>query len=92
MVLSPELRELVSASISSAPTMLQNSSSLCHSRLVRANRDASNGEYGANLPIAARAQQAFKAGAGSSVPRDSEIIIDDIDVLVLPTQCPRMLD
>src|SRR5258708_16485089 len=39
-----------------------------------------NAEYGANLPIAEHAQQAFKSGAACSVPRNSEIVIDDIDV------------
>src|SRR5258708_9679954 len=49
-----------------------------------------NAEDGADLPIAQRAQQAFKAGAVCSGSRDPEVVIDDIDVL--PAQRPCTID
>src|SRR5439155_5044520 len=49
-----------------------------------------NAEHGADLPIAQRAQQAFKAGATCSASRDSEIVIDYVDVL--PAQRAHTID
>src|ERR1035437_1179764 len=49
-----------------------------------------NAEDGAHLPIAKRAQQAFKAGAVCSRSRNPQIVIDNIDVL--PAQRARMID
>src|ERR1039457_27671 len=49
-----------------------------------------NAENGAHLPIAERAQQAFKAGAVCSRSRNPEIVIDYIDVL--PAQRACMID
>ena len=49
-----------------------------------------NAEHGADLPIAQRAQQAFKAGAPCSASRDSEIVVDYVDVL--PAQRARTID
>src|SRR5437660_3194226 len=46
-----------------------------------------NAEHGADLPIAQRAQQAFKAGTARSATRDSEIVIDYIDVLPAQRAC-----
>src|SRR5207244_1073781 len=49
-----------------------------------------NAAHGADLPIAQRAQQAFKAGATCSASRDSEIVIDYVDVL--PAQRAHTID
>src|ERR1035441_3519048 len=46
-----------------------------------------NAENGAHLPIAKRAQQAFKAGAVCSRSRDPEIVIDHVDVLPAQRAC-----
>src|SRR6266550_8103273 len=46
-----------------------------------------NAEHGADLPIAQRAQQAFKAGAACSASRDSEIVIDYVDFLPAQRAC-----
>src|SRR5260370_28331559 len=48
-----------------------------------------NAEHGADLPIAQRAQQTFKARAVCSASRDSEIVIDYVDSL--PTQRARTI-
>src|SRR5260370_15434276 len=45
-------------------------------------------EDGSNLPIAQSPQQAFKAGAACSGSRDSEIVVDDVDILPAQRTCP----
>ena len=49
-----------------------------------------NAEDGPDCPSHSAAQQAFKTGTVRSRSRDSEILIDDIDVL--PTQCAGTID
>src|SRR6266576_686372 len=48
-----------------------------------------NAEYGAHLSLAQRVQQAFEARAACSVSRNSEIVINHIDIL--PAQRARTL-